>query len=190
MQAQRQAWPGRIADIDPARFVFLDQAFASTALDRVYGYSPPGERVYGYVPYRHYYGLSMMCALRLSGEMVAMVYKGGTSIPIMETYVSWQLADWLRPDDVVVLDNLAAHKAAGVVSAIEACGAQVWHLPPYSPDFNPIEKMWSKVKGYLRKVMATATEPLLDLIGQALRTVTADDAAGWFKHCGYVNTHS
>jgi transposase len=117
-----------------------------------------------------------------------MVYEGGTDVPVMQAFAETELRRVLRPGDIVVLDNLNAHKDPEVIAAIERAGATVWHLPPYSPDFNPIEQMWSKVKSILRSLKARTAEALLDAIGVALRAVTAADAQGWFAHCGYRNT--
>jgi transposase len=128
----------------------------------------------------------MMGAVRLDGAVAAMVYEGGTDVPVMQTFAETELRRILRPGDIVVMDNLAAHKDPEVIEAIERDGISVWHLPPYSPDYNPIEQMWSKVKGILRSIKARTAEALLEAIGVALRAVTATDAQGWFAHCGRV----
>jgi transposase len=130
----------------------------------------------------------MMGALRLDGTVAAMVYEGGTDVPVIQTFAETELRRILRPGDIVVMDNLSAHKDPEVIAAVEQAGASVWHLPPYSPDFNPIEQMWSKVKEILRSLEARTAEALLDAIGVALRAVTATDAHGWFAHRGYRNT--
>ena len=106
----------------------------------------------------------------------------------MEAFAAGELRRILRPGDIVVMDNLSAHKDDRVIAAIESAGAIACFLPPYSPDFNPIESMWSKVKGVLRSLKARTAEALLDAIGVALRAVTTADAQGWFAHCGYRNT--
>src|SRR4051794_4334775 len=106
----------------------------------------------------------------------------------MQTFAETEVRRTLRRGDIVVMDNLSAHKDPGVVAAIERVGASVWHLPPYSPDFNPIEQVGSKVKSILRSLKARTAEALLDAIGVALRAVTTTDAEGWFAHCGYGNT--
>jgi transposase len=117
-----------------------------------------------------------------------MVYEGGTDVPVMEAFAETELRRIVRPGDIVVMDNLSAHKDPAVLQAIQSLGASLWHLPPYSPDFNPIEAMWSKVKQTLRSIKARTAEALLDAIGVALGAVTADDAQGWFAHYGYGNT--
>jgi transposase len=183
--AQRREWRERTADIDPDRFVFLDQSHAKTTMTRTYGRAPRGERVVDHVPAGKYHSTTMLGAVRFDGTVAAMVYEGGTNVPVMETFTETELRRIVRPGDIVVMDNLSAHKDPAVVAAIERLGASVWHLPPYSPDFNPIEQMWSKVKEILRSIKARTAEALLDAIGVALRAVTATDAQGWFTHCGY-----
>ena len=130
----------------------------------------------------------MLGALRSDGTIAAMVYEGGTDVPVMRAFAEGELQRILRPRDIVVMDNLSAHKDAGVIAAIESAGAIACYLPPYSPDFNPIESMWSKVKETLRSIKARTAEALLDAIGVALRSITTTDAEGWFEHCGYGNT--
>jgi transposase len=181
-------WVERTAGIEPGRFVFLDQSNAKTTMTRTYGRAPRGERVVDHVPAGRYHSTTMMGAVRLDGAVAAMVYEGGTDVPVMQTFAETELRRILRPGDIVVMDNLAAHKDPEVIEAIERDGISVWHLPPYSPDYNPIEQMWSKVKGILRSIKARTAEALLEAIGVALRAVTATDAQGWFAHCGYRKT--
>lgn len=157
-------------------------------MTRAYGRAPRGERVVDHVPAGKYHSTTMMGAVRLDGTVAAVVYEGGTDVPVMQAFVETELCKALRPGDIVVMDNLNAHKDPGVIAAVARAGASVWHLPPYSPDFNPIEQMWSKVKSILRSLKARTAEALLDAIGVALRAVTATDAEGWFAHCGYRNT--
>lgn len=141
-----------------------------------------------HVPAGKYHSTTMMGALRLDGTVAAMVYEGGTDVPVMEAFAETELRRIVRRGDIVVMDNLSAHKDPKVIRLIQRSGAAVWYLPPYSPDFNPIEPMWSKVKEILRALKARTAEALLDAIGVALGSVTGDDARGWFAHCGYRNT--
>lgn len=141
-----------------------------------------------HVPAGKDHSTTMRGALRRDGMIAAMVYEGGRDGAVMQTFAAGELRRILRPGDIVVMDNLSAPKDPEVVAAIELAGASVWHLPPYSPDFNPIEPMWSKVKEILRSLKARTAEALLDAIGVALGSVTGDDARGWFAHCGYRNT--
>ncbi len=157
-------------------------------MTRAYGRAPRGERVVDHVPAGKCHSTTMMGAVRLDGTAAAMVYEGGTDVPVMPTFAEAELRRILRPGDIVVMDNLNAHRDPEVIAAIELAGASAWPLPPYSPDFNPIEQMWSKVKSILRSLKARTAEAPLDAIGVALRAVTAADAQGWFALCGYRNT--
>jgi transposase len=183
--AEREQWSEWMEEIDPDRFVFLDESNAKTTMTRRYGRAPRGERVAEDVPAGKYHSTTMLGALRHDGTIAAMVYEGGTDVSVMRAFAEGELQTILRPNDIVVMDNLAAHKDERVIAAIESAGAIVCFLPPYSPDFNPIEKMWSKVKAILRSVKARTAEALLDAIAMALRAVTVSDAEGWFAHCGY-----
>lgn len=128
----------------------------------------------------------MVAAVGLEGPEAPFVIEGPVDADVFAAYVQQVLVPTLRPGDIVVMDNLAPHKAAGIRQTIEAKGAQVWYLPPYSPDLNPIEQMWSKIKQYLRKIAARTLDALVDAIGQALQTITANDVLAWFRHCGYL----
>jgi transposase len=132
----------------------------------------------------------MISSIRLDGSTACMAIDGATSGEVFRAYVGHVLAPTLRPGDVVVLDNLGAHKDCEALAQIAATGAEVRFLPPYSPDLNPIEKMWSKVKAFLRRVAARTQEALLQAIGAALDTVTMQDAQGWFASCGYPASQS
>jgi transposase len=154
-------------------------------MTRTYGRAPRGERVVDHVPAGKYHSTTILGAVRRDGTVAAMVYEGGTDVPVMEAFTEAELRRIVRPGDIVVMDNLSAHKDPEVIAAIERLGASVWYLPPYSPDFNPIEQMWSKIKEILRSIKARTADALLDAIGVALRAVTATDAQGWFTHCGY-----
>jgi transposase len=186
--AQRQEWSEWMGEVDPERFVFLDESHAKTTMTRRYGRAVRGERVVDYVPAGKYHSTTMLGALRRDATIAAMVYEGGTDVSVMRTFAEGELRRILRPGDIVVMDNLKAHKDVSVAAAIESAGAIACYLPPYSPDLNPIESMWSKVKEILRSLKARTAEALVDAIGVALRSVTTTDAEGWFAHCGYGNT--
>jgi transposase len=128
----------------------------------------------------------MISSIRRDGSTAAMTVEGATTSEVFRAYVEHILAPTLRPGDIVVLDNLSPHKDKAALALIEQAGAEVRFLPPYSPDFNPIEKMWSKVKALLRSAKARTDEALLAAIGSALARVTAQDAEGWFASCGYT----
>lgn len=157
-------------------------------MTRLYGRTFGGKRLVATTPHGHWSTTTMISALRFDGSTADMVLEGATDGAAFGAYIEHVLTPQLRPADIVVMDNLAAHKMTVIVAAIERTGARVCFLPPYSPDFNPIEKMWSKIKAYLRKVEARTKETLWQAIGDALRTVTAKDALGWFESCGYTNS--
>lgn len=166
----------------------MDEVGANTALTRLYGRAPKGERLYGAVPQGHWETTTLLAGLRTDAVVAPLVFKGATDEAAFLTYVDQVLLPELRPGDIVVMDNLAAHKGAGVARRIRRAGAGVWYLPPYSPDYNPIEKIWSKVKGHLRKVQARTTEALWSAVGPALEAVTAQECKNSFAHCGYPAT--
>lgn len=157
-------------------------------MTRTRGRAPKGQRVIAKVPGGHWKIVTMISAIRTCGPFAAASIIGATDSDVFRAYVREILAPQLRRGDVVVMDNLTPHKAQGVREAIESAGAELRYLPPYSPDFNPIENMWSKVKGKLRSIAARSIDSLHDAIGTALATVTPDDCIGFFRHCGYVAT--
>ena len=130
----------------------------------------------------------MISSVRIDGTSACLAIEGATDTEVFQTYVREVLVPTLRPGDIVVMDNLGAHKSEATLALIAAAGAQARFLPAYSPDLNPIEKMWSKVKAFLRAAEARTEADLLKAIAQALATVTAEDARGWFAHCGYSFT--
>jgi transposase len=186
VKARREAWQAQAAGLDVSRLVFLDESGAKTNMTRLYGRSFDGRRVVAAAPHGHWCTTTIVAAMRVDGRTEAMVLEGPTDTEVFETYVGQVLLPSLRPGDIVVLDNLAPHKKPGVIAMIEAVGAEVWFLPPYSPDFNPIEKMWSKIKAFLRKAEARTRETLLAAIKAALQEVTGSDARHWFQSCGYT----
>ncbi len=186
VKARREAWHLNAPTLDPQRLVFLDESGAKTNMTRLYGRTFGGQRLVDATPHGHWCTTTMISALRLDGRTADMVIEGATDGPAFLAYTQKFLPLILSPGDIVVMDNLAPHKMLAVIQSIEATGAEVWFLPPYSPDFNPIEKMWSKIKAYLRKVKARTKEALWQAIGDALKIVTASDAFGWFKSCGYI----
>jgi len=167
------------------RLKFLDEAGSNLSMTRLYGRAAPGERVFDSVPQNYGENISMLATLSLSGITAPMTISGAVDGLVFLAYVEQVLAPTLFPGDVVVMDNLGAHKVKGVQAAIEARGAKLIYLPPYSPDLNPIEKCWSKIKTYLRAAKARTREGLEKALKEALTLITAEDAAGWFASCGY-----
>ena len=168
--------------------MFIDESGAQTTMTRTRGRAPRGRRVVAKVPGGHWKIVTIIGAIRTSGPFAAATIVGATDSDAFRAYVIEVLAPELRPGDVVVMDNLSPHKAIGVRDAIEAAGAGLLYLPPYSPDFNPIEHMWSKVKGRLRSLAARSVEGLHDAVATALNAVTPADCVGFFRGCGYLAT--
>jgi transposase len=183
--AERAAWREEFAAVDPARLVFLDESGASTAMDRTHGRAPSGVRVDGPVPHGHWKVVTLTAAVRLEGVGACLAFDGATDSAAFETYLGECLAPTLRPGDIVVMDNLSCHKTAEVARLIAAAGAEVRYLPAYSPDLNPIERLFSKLKAWLRSAKARTVDGLIEAMGDALRAVRAGDIRGWFTHSGY-----
>jgi len=174
--------------VDSQRFVFLDESGAKTNMKRLYGWAAKAERLVDAVPGGHWQTTTMLSALRSDTVATAMVTDGPVDGLVFMGFVTHFLVPVLKPGDIVVMDNLSSHKVKGVREAIEAVGAEVWYLPPYSPDLNPIEQMWSKVKAVLRRLARRTTESLYRAIGKALRQVTPDECCNYFANCGYLAT--
>lgn len=172
--------------MDAKGLVFLDESAAKTNMTRLRGRSKKGKRCFGFAPHGHWSTTTMISSIRLDGSTQCLAIQGGTTKEVFREYVKSILCPALRPGDVVIADNLSAHKDAKAREAIESRGASIVFLPAYSPDFNPIEKMWSKVKERLRSLAPRTYEALIKAIGTALQSVTPQDAKGWFQSCGYV----
>jgi transposase len=170
---------------DPARLIFLDESGAKTNLTRLCGRALKGERVHASTPHGHWQTTTMISSIRLDGSTACMALDGTTDTESFRAYVAEVLVPTLQSGDIVVMDNLSPHKSDSTLALITSAGAQVLFLPAYSPDLNPIEKMWSKVKGLLRGAEARTPADLITAIGQALAKVTAQDALGWLASCGY-----
>jgi len=164
----------------------VDESGANIAMARLYGRAPRGERVVGSVPQNYGENVTMLASMGVQGVEAVMTVNGATDADVFRAYVEQVLAPTLRVGDVVVTDNLGAHKAAGVRQVIESKGAELIYLPPYSPDLSPIERCWSKIKIHLRKAKARTRETLELALKQALTAVTESDALNWFAHCGYA----
>jgi transposase len=154
-------------------------------MTRLRGRAQRGARVHASAPHGHWQTTTMISSIRLDGSTACMTINGATDTEVFRTYVRRVLSPTLRPGDVVIMDNLSPHKSELTLSLIAQTGAEALFLPPYSPDFNPIEKMWSKVKQHLRSAEARTERDLLQSIASALSSVTAKDARHWFASCGY-----
>jgi transposase len=171
--------------IDHARLLFVDESGAKTNMTRRYGRAPRGVRAYDHVPHGRWETTTMIAAMGRNGPQATWALDGPMDGGAFEVWARRVLAPTLVPGDIVVLDNLAAHRNADAIHAIRASKASVWYLPPYSPDLNPIEKMWSKIKALLRKSKARNREALVRAIGAAFACVSNSDISNWFASCGY-----
>jgi transposase len=188
VKERRERWATDRPDLPSENLVFIDESGAQTNLVRRRGRCAAGERLVAAVPHGHWKTTTMISAVRLSGACASVILDGPVDADAFRTYVRWSLAPALGEGDIVIMDNLQSHKASGVKEMIEAAGATVRYLPPYSPDLNPIENMWSKVKENLRSAAARSFDALQQAVWSALDRVTPGDCAGFFRHCGYAAT--
>jgi transposase len=171
--------------LDARSLVFVDEMGTNTSLSPLYGWSKKGERAYGSVPRNRGKNTTVLSSMSAEGMGPSLAVEGATNAKVFETYVERVLGPTLRRGQVLVMDNLSAHKGERVRVLIEQRGCEILYLPSYSPDFNPIEEAFSKIKGFLRKVEARSREALLEAIGAAISAITNQDAHGFFEHCGY-----
>lgn len=173
-------------EFDLERLKFVDESGINLALTRLFGRAPKGQRVVDSVPKNYGDNVTLLGVLSVAGVEALMTVNGATDGDIFLVFVRKVLAPTLREGDVVVWDNLGAHRSIAVREAVEATGARLVFLPPYSPDLNPIERCWSKIKTFLRAAKARTREALEAALKRALATVTESDARAWFAHCGYA----
>ena len=174
-----------VAGLDLARLKFVDESGTHLAMTRLSGRATPGHRVGAAAPANHGGNHTLVAAVGLAGVTAPWVVEGAVTGDIFRLWVREVLVPTLQPGDIVLWDNLPAHQVAGIEELIIARGAQLIRLSPYSPDFNPIERCWSKIKTFLRQAKARTVEALIEAIKQALATITGADIHGWFAHCGY-----
>ena len=184
-RGRAKAWRRRQLGFDPARLVFIDESNAKTNMTRLRGRALRGKRLYASAPQSHWHTTTMICAMRLDGSTACMTIEGATDTEVFQVFVRQVLCPTLRPGDLVIMDNLPPHKSTETLSLIQQLGAEVLFLPAYSPDLNPIEKMWSKLKEFLRSAEARSQASLTQAIASALETITAQDGINWFASCGY-----
>lgn len=185
MVRRRQAWFDGQPDLDPERLIFIDESGATTKMARLRGRAARGERCRAAIPHGHWKTTTFVGALRVSGLTAPMLLDGPMNGPAFLAYVEQVLAPTLAAGETVIMDNLPAHKVAGVRAAIEATGTRLRLLPPYSPDFNPIELAFAKLKALLRRAAARTIPELWDAIATALPTFTPSECANYFTACGY-----
>jgi transposase len=185
---RRQSWFEGQLDLDPERLVFVDETGATTKMARLRGRAPRGERCRAAIPHDHWKTTTFVAGLRLSGMTAPMVLDGPMNGPAFLAYVEQVLAPTLNPGDIVIMDNLAPHKSAAVRKAIEAAGARLLLLPPYSPDLNPIENAFAKLKALLRKAAERTVDGLWRRIGLLIDAFTPHECANYFAAAGYDAT--
>jgi transposase len=179
------AWREQARQLLSQKLVFVDETGSHIAMTPLYAYAPRGQRAIGKVPRNYGATMTLIAALSMQGMGEALILDGAADAAAFEVYVEQLLAPSLKPGQLVVLDNLSIHQGARVRQAIEARGCHLLFLPAYSPDFSPIEEAFSKLKTVLRRMGARTREALQEAIAQALTLITAQDARGWFLHCGY-----
>ena len=184
-EAERAAWRKEHAGLNPARLVFVDESGSNTALAQRYGWAPRGERATGQMPCNRGANTTTLAALTKRGLLASMTVEGAANTDVFLTYLDRVLCPALRRGQIVLLDNLRVHKSAAVRERIKARGCRLLFLPRYSPDFNPIEGAFSKLKTFLRRRAARTPRTLRRAIAAGLVTLTDKDALGWFGHCGY-----
>ena len=186
MAAARTAWRANQPRLSAEKLVFVDETWATTNMARRYGRAPRGQRLVAGVPHGHWKTSTFVAGLRCDGLSAPLVIDGAINGETFRAWVEQFLTPTLAPGDVVVLDNLSSHKVAGVREAIEAAGASLVYLPPYSPDFNPIEQAFAKLKALLRARAARSLEALWNAIGELLAHFQPDECANYFANAGYV----
>lgn len=187
MAAARDRWRAEVMPgLDPRKLVFIDETWAKTNMARTRGYAPRGERVVGTAPHGHWHTTTFVGALTARGFIAPMVVDGAVNGDVFRAYVEQVLVPELRPGDVVVMDNLGSHTLARVRAAIEGAGCRLLYLPPYSPDLNPIELAFAKLKQLMRSAAHRTADALWHDVQRMLDLITPQDAANFVRHCGYV----
>jgi len=186
VKAARDTWFERFAGVRVNQLVFLDEFGATTTMQRTHGRAAPGERVVTKVPHGHWKMISTIAAMNINGIVASASFDGATDTELFVAFVHDALLPMLKPGQVLVMDNLPAHKSPQIDRLVESIGARVLRLPPYSPDFNPIEMAISKIKTVLRKLARRSVEGLFSGIGEALESIRPTDALNYIAHCGYA----
>ena len=184
---KRQRWKGWQHRFDPHRLVFIDETWIKTNMAPLRGWGAKGRRLRSYAPHGRWRTMTFLGALRADGLAAPYVFNGPVNGICFLAYVEQQLVPVLRPGDIVVMDNLGSHKAKAIRSAINAAGAKLWFLPPYSPDLNPIEQAFSKIKHWMRIASKRTAEETWRHLGKLLDTIAPEECANYFKNAGYAS---
>lgn len=187
VKRRRERWQRHQGRIDPTRLVFIDETWVKTNMAPLRGWAPKGDRLPGTAPFGHWNTSTFIAALRHDGIEAPWVFEGPVNGEIFRTYVECVLVPTLAPGDVVVMDNLGSHKSQAVRQAIREAGAHLLFLPPYSPDLNPIEQAFSKLKHWMRTAAARTRDTLWRTVGAILDRFTPDECANYFKNAGYAS---
>jgi len=186
VKAAREAWFEQFADVRVNQLVFLDEFGATTTMQRTHGRAAPGERAVTQVPHGHWKMVSTIAAMSVDGIVASGSFDSATDTELFVAFVREALVPTLRPGQLLVMDNLPAHKSSQIDRLVESTGARVLRLPPYSPDFNPIEMAISKIKTLLRRLARRSVDGLFSCISEALESICATDALNYIAHCGYA----
>jgi transposase len=186
VKEKRRVWADRMPGLDPKKLVFIDETGANTKMTRRYGRAPVGQRVIGRVPHGHWKTTTFVAALRSEGLVAPMVVDGAMNGDVFVAYVQQVLVPTLHRGEIVVMDNLASHKRVAAVRAIEGAGCTVLYLPPYSPDYNPIELAFAKIKARLRAAELRTIERVENFFGTVHDDFTADECRNYIRHAGYT----
>jgi transposase len=184
---RRQRWRTWQAGLDPQRLVFIDETWIKTNMAPLRGWGPKGKRLRGFAPHGHWRTLTFLGALRCDGLTAPCVFDGPINGQSFRAYVEQQLVPVLKPGDIVIMDNLGSHKAAAVRELIQAAGARLWYLPPYSPDLNPIEQTFAKIKHWMRMAQKRTIDDTWRHIGHLVATLQPAECANYFQNAGYAS---
>ena len=183
--AQREAFAAKQPSLDPAKLVFLDESGFRLGSPPVYGWAPLGEKSPGKCTHGPWHSITMIGAIALNGWRGFITVNAPTDCDVFLAFVEQALAPNLKPGDVVVMDNLSAHKHPSVIAAIRAAGAEVLFLPPYSPEYNPIEKAWAKLKDILRRLVTLTRDAFDEAVAAAMAEISLEDVRAWARYAGY-----
>jgi len=184
---KRKRWKAWQSRFDPRRLVFIDETWIKTNMAPLRGWGPKGKRLRGFAPHGRWRTMTFLAALRCDGLTAPCVFDGPINGECFRAYVDQQLIPTLRPGDIVVMDNLGSHKSRAVREAIKRAGASLWFLPQYSPDLNPIEQTFAKIKHWMRMAQKRTIEELWRYVGHLIGTIKPDECANYFKNAGYAS---
>ncbi len=184
---RRKRWQTWQSRFDPKRLVFIDETWIKTNMAPLRGWGPKGQRLRGFAPHGRWRTMTFLAALRCDGLTAPCVFDGPINGECFRAYVEQQLIATLKPGDIVIMDNLGYHKSKAVRVAIKKAGARLWFLPPYSPDLNPIEQTFAKIKHWMRMAQKRTTEDVWRHVGCLIGSITPDECANYFENAGYVS---